>query len=116
MLDRRRKRQHSRQDPPGDVQKQHMRPVAPGECACQCETEPEDGVQVDVALGRGQITFLSGEKPPCVPASRACPKGRVALSNEQAMREEVSRCRSTEPSIPTKTGRANDFVQGMNHP
>lgn len=116
MLDRRRKRQHSRQDPPGDGQKPHLRPVAPGEYACRCETEPEDGVQVDVALGRRQITLLSGEKPPCVPASRACPKGRVALSNEQAMREEVSRCCSTDPSIPTKTGRANDFVQGMNHP
>ena len=39
----------------------HIRPVAPGERACQRETELENGVQVDVAFGWGQITLLSGE-------------------------------------------------------
>ena len=51
----------SHQDLPGDEQKSHLRPIAPGERACQREAELEDGVEVDVALGQGQITFLSGE-------------------------------------------------------
>ena len=56
----------SHQDLPGDEQKSHLRPIAPGERACQRTVllrsgELEDGVEVDVALGQGQITFLSGE-------------------------------------------------------
>jgi hypothetical protein len=41
----------SRQDPPGDEQKSHTRPTTPDELAADSEIEPEDGVQVDVALG-----------------------------------------------------------------
>ena len=51
----------SHQDLPGDEQKPHLRPIAPGERACQREAELENGVEVDVAFGQGQITFLSGE-------------------------------------------------------
>ena len=54
-------RTSSHQDPPGDEQKSHLRPTTPGECASQHEAELEDGALVDVALGRGQITLLSGE-------------------------------------------------------
>ena len=58
---KKRRRSHSRQDPPGYEQKPHKRPTTPGEQAADCETKPEDGAEVDVELGRGQITFLSGE-------------------------------------------------------
>ena len=39
----------------------HIRPMTPGEQACDCEAKPEDGAEVDVALGQGHNTFLSGE-------------------------------------------------------
>ncbi len=48
----------SRQDPPGDEQKLDTRPTTPGERAADREAEPEDGAEVDQALGRGQITCL----------------------------------------------------------
>ncbi len=55
---KKRRRSHSRQDPPGYEQKPHTRPTTLGEQAADCETEPEDGAEVDVELGRGQITTL----------------------------------------------------------
>jgi hypothetical protein len=50
-----------RPGPPGYEQKPDTRPTTPGEWAADRETKPEDGAEVDRELGRGQITFLSGE-------------------------------------------------------
>jgi len=38
-----RRQPHSRQDPPGDEQKPHTRPMTPGELAADSETELENG-------------------------------------------------------------------------
>jgi hypothetical protein len=67
----------SRQDPPGYEQKPHTRPTTPGERAADREAEPEDGAQVDVELGRGQITCLG---------SRECINSRRPLFGEISMR------------------------------
>ena len=58
----RRRRSHSRQDPPGYEQKPDTRPTTPGEWAADHETKPEDGVEVDRELGQGQITILSSQE------------------------------------------------------
>ncbi len=55
---KKRRRPHSRQDLPGYEQKPHRRPTTLGERAADREAEPEDGAEVDVELGRGQITTL----------------------------------------------------------
>jgi len=105
----------SRQDPPGDEQKLDRRPTTPGERAADRKAEPEDGAEVDQALGRGQITCLgaitSNRNVPylgraqCVPVSRACPKGgAVAVTHDRAKRSQQKR--STD--LPHSSGNGKD--------
>ena len=68
-------------------------------------------VQVNGELVQRKITFLSGEtcqaacEPSFAPASKACLKTRNASAKADAGAAEVSRGRSTDPSMPTKTER-----------
>ena len=68
-------------------------------------------VQVNDELAQRSITLLSGETcqaacvSPFAPTSKACLKGWNVAEQSTAGEAGVSRGRTTDPSMPTKTGR-----------